>query len=44
MYFVFFRIPLSLCFIDFGLGFSDTSAESKAVDLYVLERALVSIL
>lgn len=34
--------PLKLCFIDFGLGFSDGSAEAKGVDLYVLERALVS--
>ena len=35
------RNPLKLCFIDFGLGFADGSAEAKGVDLYVLERALV---
>ncbi len=28
--------------IDFGLGASSATAESKAVDLYVLERALLS--
>ncbi len=28
--------------IDFGLGASSGTAESKAVDLYVLERALLS--
>ena len=28
--------------IDFGLGFSEGSAEDKGVDLYVLERALLS--
>lgn len=28
--------------IDFGLGFLDHSAEDKGVDLYVLERALIS--
>jgi TP53 regulating kinase-like protein len=33
---------LALTFIDFGLGFSSAMAEDKAVDLYVLERALVS--
>ena len=32
---------MSLCFIDFGLGFSDGTAEAKGVDLYVLERALI---
>lgn len=31
-----------LCLIDFGLGFSEGSAEDKGVDLYVLERALLS--
>lgn len=31
-----------LVLIDFGLGFSEGSAEDKAVDLYVLERALLS--
>ena len=33
---------LELALIDFGLGFSEGSAEDKAVDLYVLERALLS--
>lgn len=36
------RTPLKLCFIDFGLGFTESSAEAKGVDLYVLERALIS--
>jgi len=31
-----------LCLIDFGLGHSEGSAEDKGVDLYVLERALLS--
>merc|ERR1712107_683226 len=31
-----------LCLIDFGLGHSEGSAEDKGVDLYVLERALIS--
>ena len=31
-----------LCFIDFGLGHSEGSSEDKGVDLYVLERALIS--
>jgi len=31
-----------LCFIDFGLGHSEGSTEDKGVDLYVLERALIS--
>lgn len=34
--------PLALALIDFGLGFFSAMAEDKAVDLYVLERALVS--
>lgn len=33
-------VPLT--FIDFGLGYSSAMTEDKAVDLYVLERALVS--
>ncbi|KAJ3087307.1 TP53 regulating kinase, partial [Physocladia obscura] len=33
---------LSLVFIDFGLSFVSSLAEDKAVDLYVLERALAS--
>ncbi|KAJ3347876.1 hypothetical protein HDU83_001702 [Entophlyctis luteolus] len=32
----------SVAFIDFGLGFVSSLAEDKAVDLYVLERALAS--
>jgi TP53 regulating kinase-like protein len=32
----------SLCLIDFGLGHAEGSAEDKGVDLYVLERALLS--
>lgn len=31
-----------LALIDFGLSFIDTSVEDKGVDLYVLERALIS--
>ena len=31
-----------LVLIDFGLGFSEGSAEDKGVDLYVLERAFLS--
>lgn len=31
-----------LCVIDFGLGFAEGSPEDKGVDLYVLERALLS--
>lgn len=31
-----------LAMIDFGLSFVDTSTEDKGVDLYVLERALIS--
>ena len=34
--------PLNLSFIDFGLSYIEASAEDKGVDLYVLERALVS--
>ncbi len=34
------EVPLT--FIDFGLGYSSAMTEDKAVDLYVLERALVS--
>ncbi|XP_063388234.1 EKC/KEOPS complex subunit TP53RK [Cydia fagiglandana] len=33
---------LELVMIDFGLSSFDTSAEDKGVDLYVLERALIS--
>ena len=32
----------SIFLIDFGLSFVKDSAEDKAVDLYVLERAFVS--
>lgn len=32
----------SIVFIDFGLGSIDVKVETKAVDLYVLERAFVS--
>jgi len=31
-----------ICLIDFGLGFAEGSPEDKGVDLYVLERALIS--
>lgn len=31
-----------LCVIDFGLGFAEGTAEDKGVDLYVLERAMIS--
>jgi TP53 regulating kinase-like protein len=34
--------PPSLCLIDFGLSHVENSPEDKAVDLYVLERALNS--
>lgn len=33
---------LKLVFIDFGLAHTESSAEDKGVDLYVLERALLS--
>lgn len=33
---------IKLCFIDFGLGFAQGTPEDKGVDLYVLERALIS--
>lgn len=33
---------LELVMIDFGLGYIDNVAEDKGVDLYVLERALLS--
>jgi len=33
---------LTLCLIDFGLSHVENSAEDKAVDLYVLERALTA--
>lgn len=33
---------IRLCLIDFGLGYVDGSQEDKGVDLYVLERALLS--
>jgi len=32
----------SLCIIDFGLSYVSTAVEDQAVDLYVLERALLS--
>lgn len=32
----------ALVFIDFGLSYKSTEAEDKAVDLYVLERAITS--
>ena len=34
--------PASVVLIDFGLGGAKASVEDKAVDLYVLERALIS--
>lgn len=34
--------PMVIYFIDFGLSFDSSSLEDKAVDLYVLERALLS--
>lgn len=34
---------IELVLIDFGLSFIDSSTEDKGVDLYVLERALISI-
>ncbi len=34
--------PSRLVLIDFGLGFAEGSAEDKGVDLYVLERAMLS--
>jgi TP53 regulating kinase-like protein len=34
--------PAVVYFIDFGLSFSSNMLEDKAVDLYVLERALLS--
>ena len=33
---------LDLVLIDFGLGYTDSTPEDKGVDLYVLERALLS--
>lgn len=36
------RSELKICLIDFGLGFAEGTAEDKGVDLYVLERALIS--
>ena len=33
---------IKICFIDFGLSFVSRQLEDKAVDLYVLERALLS--
>jgi len=33
---------VDLCVIDFGLGYVEGSVEDKGVDLYVLERALIS--
>lgn len=33
---------VKLCLIDFGLGYAEGSPEDKGVDLYVLERALLS--
>lgn len=35
-------LDLELVMIDFGLSFIDSSTEDKGVDLYVLERALIS--
>ncbi|KAI8054257.1 kinase-like domain-containing protein [Syncephalis plumigaleata] len=34
--------PLKIVMIDFGLSYTSTLAEDKAVDLYVLERAFLS--
>jgi TP53 regulating kinase-like protein len=34
--------PSELVMIDFGLAYSSTMIEDKAVDLYVLQRALIS--
>ena len=34
--------PARLAVIDFGLGYESKTLEDKAVDLYVLERALLS--
>lgn len=36
-------IFISQVLIDFGLSFTSTLPEDKAVDLYVLERALLSM-
>ena len=36
------NVNASLILIDFGLSHVETSAEDKGVDLYVLERALLS--
>lgn len=40
---LFFRISSFQVLIDFGLSFTSTLPEDKAVDLYVLERALLSM-
>ena len=34
--------PADIVMIDFGLGYCESVAEDKGVDLYVLERALLS--
>ena len=34
--------PNAICWIDFGLSYNSTLAEDKGVDLYVLERAILS--
>ena len=36
-------LVLQQIMIDFGLSFTSSLAEDKAVDLYVLERALLSL-
>jgi hypothetical protein len=41
--FVSFVSSLWQVLIDFGLSFTSTIPEDKAVDLYVLERALISM-
>ena len=36
------KVQLNIFVIDFGLSFTSNQLEDKAVDLYVLERALIS--
>ena len=36
------KFGYKICLIDFGLGFAEGTPEDKGVDLYVLERALLS--
>lgn len=36
------KCEYEICLIDFGLGFAEGTPEDKGVDLYVLERALLS--